>query len=89
MHYDNGFEIIIAVFLYMIPQLKVLGPKAQDLVISLYLGEGESLPYFHLRSLAIRSELILTINQTGHIRNLTVKDTMELSKLKHLQCYMP
>ena len=76
MHYDNGFEIIIAVVFSMIPQLGGLGPKAKYLVINLRLGEGEHLPDFHPRSLDIRSELVLMKDQTGHINNLTVKYTM-------------
>ena len=37
---------------------------------------------FHLRALAIKSELILIKYKTGHINNLTGKYIMELSKLK-------
>ena len=59
MHYDNGFELLIAVVLSMIPQLGGLGPKAQDLVIPFHLGEGEPLTYFHLIALVIGSELVL------------------------------
>ena len=40
MHYDNGFEIFIAVIFNMSPQLGGLWPKAQDLVIQFCLGEG-------------------------------------------------
>ena len=72
----------------MIPQLEELGPKAQDLVIPFYLGGKESLPDFHLRSLAIINELVLMRYQTVHNKNLTGKYIMELSKPKHLQRYM-
>ena len=88
MHYDNGFEIILAVVFATSPQLGGLGPKAQDIVIPLHLDEEELLSDFHLRALAIRSELVLTIYQTGQINNLTGKYIMELSKVKHLQRYM-
>ena len=37
MHYDNGFELLIKFFIFMSPQLGVLGPKAQDLLIPFYL----------------------------------------------------
>ena len=57
----------------MSPQIGVLGPKAQDLVIPFLLGEGENLPGFHLRALTIRSELDLMQYQTGQINNLTGK----------------
>ena len=57
----------------MIPQLGVLGPKSQDLVIPFRLGEGESLPDFHLRSLATISELVFMKYQTGQINNLPGK----------------
>ena len=71
MNYDNGFELLIAVVFQMIPQLVGLGPKYQDLVIPFHLGEVEPLPDFHLRSLAIRSELVLIIYKTVHINNFT------------------
>ena len=69
----------------MSSQLGGLGTKYQDLAIPLLLGELETLPYFHLRALTIRSELSLMIYQTGHINNLTGKYIMELSNIKHLQ----
>ena len=43
MHYANGFELLIEVIFTMSPQLGVLGPKYQDLVIPFRFGEGEPL----------------------------------------------
>ena len=40
MDYKNGFEVLISFVFSMSPQLGGLGPKAQDLVISFFLGEG-------------------------------------------------
>ena len=57
MQYENGFELLIEVVFTMIPQLGGLGPKYQDLFIPFHLGEGKTLPDFHLRDLTIRSEL--------------------------------
>ena len=57
MHYENGFELLIAVVFAMIPQLGVLGHKAQDIVIPFCLGEVEPLPDFHLRDLTIIGEI--------------------------------
>ena len=88
MHYDNGFELLIAFFFNMNPQIRGLVPKAQDLVIPFCRGEVEYLPDFHLGSIAIKSELILIIYQTGHINNLTERYITEMSELKHLQSYM-
>ena len=88
MHYENGFELLIAVVFSMSPQLGVLLPKAQDLVIPLCLGGGEYLPSFQLRALKIRSEIVLMRYQIVQINNLTVKYIMELSKLKNIQFYM-
>ena len=88
MHYDNGFELLIAVVFQMIPQLVGLGPKYQDLLIPFLLGEGEPLPYFHLRALLIRSKLVLMRDQKVQISNLILKYIMEMSKLKHLHRYM-
>ena len=51
MHYDNGFELLIAVVFNMSPQLWIIGSKAQDLVIPFCLGEGEYLPDFLLRAI--------------------------------------
>ena len=72
----------------MSTQLGVIGSKAQDLVISFFIGEVETLPQFHLRALHIRSEIFLFQDKTGQINNLIGKYIMELSKLKHLQRYM-
>ena len=88
MNNDNGFDLIIAVVFVMSPQQVGLGPKAQYVVIPFRLGEVETLPEFHLRSLTVRSELDLFQDQTGQINNLTGKYIMDMSKLKHLQRYM-
>ena len=57
----------------MIPQLGGIEPKAQELVIPFRLGEEETIPYFNLRYLAIRSELVLMKYQTVQINKPTVK----------------
>ena len=88
MHYDNGFELLIEVVFYMSPQLGGIAPKSQDNVIPLCLGEGESRPHFHLRSLSIICELVLMRDKTVHINNLTGEYIMEMSNLKHPQYYM-
>ena len=54
----------------MSPRLGGLGPKSQDLVVPFRLGEGEPLSDFHLRYLAIRSELVLKRDKTVQINNL-------------------
>ena len=59
MNNYNGFELLIDVVFSISPQLVGLGHKAQDLVISFRLGEGETIPQFHLRALHIISELFL------------------------------
>ena len=85
---DNGFDLIIAVVFTMIPQKRVLGSKAQYIVIYFCLAEGETLPQFHLRALQIRSTNFLLQDKTGQINNLTGIYIMEQSKLKHFQRYM-
>ena len=65
MNNDNLFDFIISVvFASMSPQLGVLGPKSQDLVVSFTLVEGENIPQFHLRALQIRSEIFLLQYET-------------------------
>ena len=59
MNIDNEFDLIIAVVFATIPQLGGLGPNTKDLVIHFSLGEGETLPEFHIRALTDRSELDL------------------------------
>ena len=44
MNLDNGFDLLVAIIFSTIPQIVVLGPKDQYLVISFFLGEGETLP---------------------------------------------
>ena len=64
MNIDNGFDLIIAVLFVMSPQVRGLGPKHQNLVISFHLGEGENIPQFHLRAIQIRNENFLLQDQT-------------------------
>ena len=73
MHYENLFDLLIAVVFAVIPQLVGLGPKYQDLVIPFRLGSEEPLSDFILRALEIRSELVLMRYQKGNINNLTGK----------------
>ena len=40
MNIENGFDLLVAVLFSMSPQLGGIGPKAQDLVIYFFLGEG-------------------------------------------------
>ena len=87
MKNDNIFDLIIAVVFSMSTQLGGIGPKYQDLVISFCLGEGETLPQFHLRDLQIRSDNLLLLDKKVQINNPTGKYITELSKLKFLQRY--
>ena len=65
MNNDNGFDLIIDVLFTMSPQLGVLVPNSQDLVISFCLGKEETLPQSHLRALQIRSEIFMFQDKTG------------------------
>ena len=73
MNNDNGFDLLIAVEFAISTQLRGLGTKYKDIVISFRLGEVETLPQFHLRDLQIRSENFLLQYQTRKINNLTGK----------------
>ena len=59
MNNDNEFDLLISVVLSMSPQLGGIGTKSQELEISFFLGEGETLKQFHLRDLQVRSEFFL------------------------------
>ena len=74
----------MAVVFSMIPQLGVIGPKSQDIVISFCLGEGESLPELHSRALQSRRNIYLLNDEIGQANNLTGKYILELSKSNHL-----
>ena len=69
-------------------QIRGLGTKYQDLVISFRLGEGETPPQFHIISFQARIKKILFKDETGKINNIIGKYIMELLKLKHLECYI-
>ena len=69
----------------MSPQLRGIGPKAQDFVIYFSLGKGETLLQFHPKALQTRSEIFLLQDKTGQINNTTGKYIMPLSTLKNLQ----
>ena len=65
LNIDKGFDLLIALVFYISPQLGVLGPKSQDHVISLFFGEGETFPQFHLRYLQTENcFLIERLNST-------------------------
>ena len=59
MNNDNVFDLLIDAVFSMIPQIGELGPKSQDLVIFFCLGEVETLPKSHLRSLQIRGDFFV------------------------------
>ena len=73
MNKNNGFDLFIDVVFSMSPQLVLLGTKAQDLLASFRLGEGETLSQFHIIDLQVRSEIFLFQYGTGQIKNLTGK----------------
>ena len=64
MNIDNGFDLAVVVVFYMSPHLRGLGPKSQFLMISFRLGEGETLPQFHLRALQERGYFFLLNDET-------------------------
>ena len=72
MFNDNGFYLIIAIVFARSTQLVLLGPKDQDLVIPFRLDEGETIPYFNLRALKIRSELGSMKDKTRQTNNSQV-----------------
>ena len=80
MNIDNRFELLVAVVFSIIIELGGLGPKSQDLVIYFCLGEGGTLPQFHLRYIQTRSEIFLLNDETGQIHNHKGKYIMEISK---------
>ena len=49
MKNDNRFDILVAIFFAMRPQLGDIVLKPQDLVASFHFTDGESLPDFHLK----------------------------------------
>ena len=69
----NGFNLIVASVFLISPTLRLILPQAQDLVISFCLGEGGTLPQFHLRALHFRNENFLLNDETGQVNNLTGK----------------
>ena len=48
MNILKGFDLILYVVFSDIPQLGIIGSKAQDLVVSFHIVEVKSLPEFHL-----------------------------------------
>ena len=60
MNNNNGFDPLIYVIFAMSPQLGVLRPKAQDIMILFRLSEVETIPKFNLRALQIISKIFPT-----------------------------
>ena len=72
----------------MSPQPGGLGTKAQDIVIKFCLEKEENHLKLHLRALKSRRKIYLFNDEKVQTNNLTYKYITDLSKLKHLQCYM-
>ena len=61
----NRFDLLVVFVFAVSPQLGEIGPKVQDLVISFWLGEVESLPEFHPTASEARSEIYMFNNEWG------------------------
>ena len=44
MNTDNGFDLMVAVAFTISPKLGVIGPKTSDIITSLTLQSGETIP---------------------------------------------
>ena len=76
MNIHNIFDLLVTVFFAMSPQIGLIGPKYQGLVISFCLGKGETIPQSHLRYIQARSKIFMLNDETGQIKNLTGKYIM-------------
>ena len=85
MNLDNLFDLLVAVVFSMSPQIGVIRPKHQDLLVYYLLGEVETLSQSYQRKLQGTSKLSLLNNKTQQTTNLVGKYTTEISILKHLQ----
>ena len=54
MNNDNIFDLLFSVVFFMCPQIGGIGTKAQYLVTSFQLIEGELIPGFNMRALQAR-----------------------------------
>ena len=87
MNIDNGFDLLIYVVFSNSPQFGGLGTKSQEFVVSFFPGQGKTLSQFRLRDIHPQNENHPFKYDTGQ-KKTTCKYIMELSKFKHLQCYM-
>ena len=51
MNIDNGFDLIVAVEFSTSPQLGGIGFRSQEILISFFLGERETLPQLKFREI--------------------------------------
>ena len=76
MDIDNGFELIVVVVFAMINELRGLGLKDQDLVISFGFDKVEYLSQFHLRYLQARRKFYLLNDEMEQTNKQTNKQTI-------------
>ena len=85
MNIDNEFDLIVAVAFSTSPQLGGIGFRSQEILISFFLGERDTLPQLKFRDIQSRSGNFLMNYKTRQINTLTGKYIIELSKLKHIK----
>ena len=88
MNHYNWFDIFVAFFFSVSPQIVSIRPKDYELVTSFQLIESELPPDLHLRALQSRSKIYLLNDNKCQKKNIAGIYIMEISKIKHLQHYM-
>ena len=64
MNTDNGFDHMNAVAFTISPKLVVIGPKTSDIITSLTLQSGETIPDLNICTLRFCIKIILMNDET-------------------------
>ena len=88
MNTDNGFDLMVAVAFTISTKLVVIGPKTSDIITSLTLQSGETIPDLNICTLHFIIKIILMNDETLQKNELTGIYICEISKLLDLHRYM-
>ena len=71
MNTDNGFDLMVAVAFTISTKLVVIGPKTSDIITSLTLQSGETIPDLNICTLRFCINIILMKDETLQKNALT------------------
>ena len=88
MNTDDGFDFMVAVAFTISPKLVFIGPKTSDIMTSLTLQSGETIPDLDICTLRFCINIIMIKDETLQTNALTGTYICEISKLPDIHRYI-